>query len=89
MDVLEIHDALGPTAYEAEIQALVVSRETQSGGEMVNSVRQEKGLHSLEMYVIDVIAAARTDLKGEKDEKKLKELKMGSTGIRQWILDHQ
>jgi hypothetical protein len=27
-------------------------------------------------------------LKGEHDESKLKELKMGSTAIRQWIKDH-
>lgn len=88
MDVVEIHDALGPTGYESDIQALVVSKETHSGGAMVNNVRAEKGLNSLEMFIIDVIAAAKKDLQGEEDEKRLKELKMGSTGIRQWILDH-
>lgn len=29
------------------------------------------------------------DLSGEADEKRLKELKMGSTAIRQWIADTQ
>lgn len=90
MDVLEIHDPLGPTAYEADIQVLVVSKETVSGGGMVNRVRREKELGELELFVVDVIAAdERRDLTGEKDEGRLKELKMGSTGIRQWIRNHQ
>lgn len=91
MDVLEIHDPLGPTGYEADIQALVVSRETESGGTMVNRVREERGLGRLEMFVIDVIAWSpeKGDLSCERDEVRLKDLKMGSTGVRQWIRDHQ
>jgi pantetheine-phosphate adenylyltransferase len=108
MDVVEIHDALGPTAWDPEIDALVVSTETLSGGEMVNSTRRSKGLPELELFVIDVIASTlaqddsrdidrqreerldsvkTVDLSEESDEKKLKELKMGSTAIRQWILN--
>ena len=134
MDVVEIQDAFGPTAWDREIDTLVVSRETLSGGEAVNSLRKEKGLPELKLYIIEVIASAlahthvmadiemesatadsipssslesteertaklpigvndhhhvRTlDLSQETDEKRLKELKMGSTAIRKWIAEH-
>lgn len=134
LDVVEIQDPYGPTAWDADIGCLVVSRETVSGGRAVNQKRREGGLGELEVWVIDVIAAtasgpasagprAGTDpivgagastvvgvgeeastieaegtrtgtiplhehLKGEHDESKLKELKMGSTAIRHWIKDH-
>lgn len=61
MDVLEIHDGFGPTAWDEDIDALVVSTETRSGGEMVNRVRKEKGLRDLELFVIDVIASNLVD----------------------------
>ena len=101
LDVVEIHDPFGPTAWDGDIQALVVSKETVSGGEAVNNKRKEKGLGSLDVWVIDVIAAEpiigdsvekgdvkSRDLSNVDDEKELKELKMGSTAIRQWIKDH-
>ncbi|KAK4688641.1 pantetheine-phosphate adenylyltransferase, partial [Tremellales sp. Uapishka_1] len=96
LDIQEIHDAFGPTAYEPDIQALVVSRETRQGGEMVNRLRGEKQLPALELFVIDVISsnlvseteAETVDLTEEEDER-LKELKMGSTAIRQWIREHE
>ena len=102
-EVVEIHDPYGPTAWDADIQCLVVSKETQSGGVTVNTKRQEKGLGQLDVFVIDVIASTpheeemmaqeteqgvMHELSQEEDEGKLKELKMGSTAIRQWIKDH-
>jgi pantetheine-phosphate adenylyltransferase len=57
LDVCEIHDPYGPTAWDGDIQALVVSRETMSGGEAVNKKRREGGLGELDIWVIDVIAA--------------------------------
>lgn len=99
LDVVEIQDPFGPTAWDPDIQCLVVSRETLSGGEAVNRKRAEKAFDQLEVFVIDVIASelegagdgegvTTMDLTGSKDEKELKELKMGSTAIRQWIRDH-
>ena len=111
MEVVEITDGYGPTAWDEDIQALVVSQETFSGGQAVNELRKEKGLSTLDMFVINVIASKldiereesdndttlklkigdeiRTlDLSGEKDENRLKQLKMGSTAIRQWIAEH-
>ncbi|EIW69660.1 hypothetical protein TREMEDRAFT_19339, partial [Tremella mesenterica DSM 1558] len=52
----EINDPLGPTAWDEDIQALVVSRETVAGGEMVNTKRRENGLGELELFIVDVIA---------------------------------
>ena len=127
MDVVEIFDGYGPTAWDDDIQALVVSQETLGGGKAVNKLRGEKELPLLDIFVIDVIASrlevpeseeggavvpveeesdeeeerrgkihvrigheVRTlDLSGEKDEQRLKELKMGSTAIRQWIADRR
>jgi pantetheine-phosphate adenylyltransferase len=98
LDVVEIHDGLGPTAWDPDIDALVVSTETLSGGGMVNDTRRRKGFQELEVFVIDVIASrldeesegVRTvDLSGERDEKRLKELKMGSTAIRQWLAEQK
>jgi pantetheine-phosphate adenylyltransferase len=106
LDVVEIHDPFGPTAWDGDIQALVVSKETVSGGEAVNKKRKEKGLGKLDVWVIDVIAAEPgiaqssekdqgaeggikiRDLNHVDDEGELKDLKMGSTAIRQWIKDH-
>jgi pantetheine-phosphate adenylyltransferase len=106
LDVVEIHDPFGPTAWDGDIQALVVSKETVSGGEAVNKKRKERGLGKLDVWVIDVIAAEPgiaqssennqgieggikiRDLNHVDDEGELKDLKMGSTAIRQWIKDH-
>lgn len=98
MDVVEIEDPYGPTAWDADIHALVVSRETASGGGAINKLRQDKGLPQLEVFTIEVIGAQLSaavsegsggattqDLRGVVDESELKAVKMGSTGIRQWL----
>ncbi|KAK6902893.1 hypothetical protein I203_108153 [Kwoniella mangroviensis CBS 8507] len=89
LQVQEITDIYGPTSTDPNIHALVVSRETVSGGQAVNTKREEKGLGELEIFVVDVIAD-KQDLKlgGVEDEGELKELKMGSTGIRKWIMEN-
>jgi hypothetical protein len=57
LNVLEIHDGFGPTRDEQDIQALVISEETKSGGEAVNALRKKNGLAELEVWSIDVISA--------------------------------
>lgn len=102
MNVLEIHDAYGPTAWDEDIDALVISKETTSGGDAVNRVRREKGLKELAIFSADVISSTlvedeislassvRTrDLTGDLDEAQLKGLKLSSTTIRQWVADHE
>ncbi|KLT44765.1 hypothetical protein CC85DRAFT_270777 [Cutaneotrichosporon oleaginosum] len=95
LDVVEIQDALGPTAWDPEISLLVVSKETLSGGNMVNRVRGEKGLSVLDMLAIDVISSEFAhDKRSTRDlsaveEALLKDAKMGSTGIRDFIARQQ
>lgn len=96
-DVAEIHDGLGPTAWDPSFTGLVVSRETMTGGKEVNRVRSEKGLGALDILSVDVISSTvasdgddvlhTVDL-GEVDDAQLKNLKMGSTAIREWMAAH-
>ncbi len=44
VSVQELHDMFGPSTARAELQALVVSHETLSGGKMVNDKRLENGV---------------------------------------------
>ena len=41
-EVVPITDIYGPTAWDQELDGLVVSHETARGGEMVNQEREEK-----------------------------------------------
>ncbi|KAI2638438.1 cytidylyltransferase [Xylaria nigripes] len=59
---IEIHcvvlqDAFGPTITEEDMDVLVVSGETRSGGEAVNAKRRERGWHALEIFEVDVLDA--------------------------------
>lgn len=55
IEILPINDVCGPTGHEPNIQALIVSKETQAGGDTVNEVRKEKGLSPLEVFVVDIL----------------------------------
>ncbi|KAI0054014.1 Nucleotidylyl transferase [Auriscalpium vulgare] len=83
-DVVPIDDVYGPTGWDPNVQALVVSKETLSGGAAVDKRRQEKQLPPLQTFVIDVISHTSHRLDDE-DAELLKKTKMSSTFIRQWI----
>jgi len=87
-DIVPINDVYGPTATDPNIQALVVSKETASGGKAVDQCREEKGLPPLKTFVIDVISRNSRRLDVE-DAEALKQAKMSSTYIRQWIVSRQ
>ncbi len=107
-DIVPLHDVYGPTATDPNIQALVVSKETASGGKagkclmtvvalfgdvfmyscQVDKCREEKGLPRLKTLVIDVISHRSHRLEAE-DVEALKQAKMSSTYIRQWIVSRQ
>ncbi|KAG9252760.1 uncharacterized protein F5Z01DRAFT_637927 [Emericellopsis atlantica] len=57
----EILDAYGPTTRERDLDALVVSGETRSGGKAVNDKRRETGWHELEVFEIDVLHATEQE----------------------------
>lgn len=54
---VRIQDAFGPTVTREDIDALVVSGETRSGGKAVNDRRIEQGWKALEVFEVDVLNA--------------------------------
>ena len=79
LELVPIQDVYGPTAYDPDISALVISEETRAGAKSIAELRKEKGLQELDVFVIDVI--------GDKTNKvaieTMAEEKMSSTKIRQ------
>ncbi|KAL4946689.1 hypothetical protein BDV06DRAFT_54407 [Aspergillus oleicola] len=55
LKMAQIHDPYGPTITEENISAIIVSKETRSGGAAVNQERAKRGWHQLEVYEVDVI----------------------------------
>ncbi|CAG8492985.1 10366_t:CDS:2 [Gigaspora rosea] len=78
-EVVPIYDAYGPTITDPDIHALVVSKETVSGAELVNDERQKRGFGILEIFVIEVISSTNPSL----EEVELKKLKLSSTYLRE------
>jgi len=84
-DLVSIKDVYGPTGTDPDIHALVVSRETLGGAAAIDKERAHKGLPALQTFVIDVISASSAKLDHE-DVELLKQTKMSSTFIREWIV---
>ncbi|KAJ7046947.1 hypothetical protein C8F04DRAFT_1062255 [Mycena alexandri] len=84
-DVVPINDVYGPTGWDADIQGLVVSKETADGAVAIASHRAAHDLPALKTFTIDVISATETNL-SDADASLLKQTKMSSTYIREWIL---
>ncbi len=57
VECVRIQEAFGPTITVREIEALIVSGETRSGGQAVNEKRVEQGWRPLEVYEVDVLDA--------------------------------
>ncbi|EJD44148.1 Nucleotidylyl transferase [Auricularia subglabra TFB-10046 SS5] len=90
LDIVPIQDVYGPTGWEADIQALVVSRETLPGAASIAKLREEKDLPKLDVFIINVVSHDAARVLGESlDAETLVKSKMSSTAIRQWIVDHQ
>ncbi|KAF9479297.1 hypothetical protein BDN70DRAFT_878974 [Pholiota conissans] len=85
-DIVPINDVYGPTGWDPDIQALVVSKETLSGGEAIAKHRAAHNLPPLRTFLIDVISATNSNL-DHADVEWLKLHKLSSTYIRQWIVD--
>lgn len=76
--IVPIKDVCGPTGTVPDIECLVVSRETISGGEFVNKTRLAKGLSKLDISVVNVL--------GGNEEDGWKE-KLSSTELRKILMD--
>ncbi|KZT71290.1 Nucleotidylyl transferase [Daedalea quercina L-15889] len=87
-DVVAISDVYGPTAWDPNVHALIVSKETLPGAASIHKHREEKGLPPLRTFVIDVISSSEASL-DDRDAEALKNTKMSSTFIRQWIVHNR
>lgn len=78
LKLVEISDMFGPTITDEGISALVVSKETRSGGAAVNDERAKKGWKSLDVFEVDVLES------GEAPTSELESFasKISSTDIR-------
>ncbi|KAI0362418.1 Nucleotidylyl transferase [Trametes cingulata] len=84
-DIVPINDVYGPTGWDPNVQALVVSKETLPGASSIAKRREEQSLPPLKTFVIDVISATEASVDAG-DAALLKTAKMSSTYIREWIV---
>ncbi|KAF7562591.1 hypothetical protein G7046_g1547 [Stylonectria norvegica] len=81
---VNIHDPFGPTISEEDVDAIVVSAETRSGGLAINERRAAKEWKTLKVYEIDVLDAREiTDQDNESSKSEDFSAKISSTAIRQ------
>jgi phosphopantetheine adenylyltransferase len=80
IECVEIQDLFGPTITDENVTALVVSRETRSGGVAVNTKRAEKGWKPLEVFEVGVLDALED--KPSTIETEEFAAKISSTAIR-------
>ncbi|KAK2466684.1 hypothetical protein APHAL10511_000942 [Amanita phalloides] len=81
-------DIYGPTGWDPDIQALVVSRETLEGAQSIASHRASCSLPALQVFVIDVISSTSSCL-DHANAEWLKKNKLSSTFIRKWIVEQR
>jgi len=53
--ILPLNDPFGPTVSDSEIQAIVVSRETEPRAYEINEIRKKKGLPPLGVVTIEMV----------------------------------
>ncbi|KAI1383923.1 pantetheine-phosphate adenylyltransferase-like protein [Hypoxylon trugodes] len=80
-----IQDAFGPTITTENMDALVVSGETRSGGNAVNDKRKELGWRELETFEVDVLDAE--GIVHKSAEARDFAQKLSSTAIRKQIAE--
>ncbi|XP_055689567.1 bifunctional coenzyme A synthase [Lutzomyia longipalpis] len=78
-EVVPISDPFGPTATDPDMDLIVVSQETQRGGEKVNELRQKNNLNKLQIHCIGM-------LEGESVGEEDKEVKISSSNQRMDLL---
>ncbi|KAL4974860.1 hypothetical protein BDW66DRAFT_78824 [Aspergillus desertorum] len=78
LKMAQILDSYGPTITEEDLSALVVSKETRSGGAAVNQERAKRGWKQLEVFEVDVIHSGEVPSGDAEDFAS----KISSTDIR-------
>jgi phosphopantetheine adenylyltransferase len=80
--LVQIADPFGPTITEEDLGALIVSAETRSGGQAVNTERNKRGWASLEVFEVDVLQTGEAQAVADTSASSF-ESKISSTEIRQ------
>lgn len=78
---VQISDPFGPTITDESISALVVSKETRSGGKAVNDERENKGWRKLDVFEVDVLDFEGVE-EGTNASAEAFATKISSTDIR-------
>ena len=71
----ELEDPVGPTGTDPNLEALILTREVEKGGKMVNDTREKNGLRPVQLVFVDMILA-------DIEEKSQFSNKTASTFIR-------
>jgi len=53
LHIFALKDRSGPTATDAEIEAIILSKEVEAAGPIMNAQRAENGLQPMSLYVLD------------------------------------
>lgn len=80
--LVQIADPFGPTITEENLSALIVSAETRSGGQAVNTERDKRGWDALEVFEVDVLQTGEAQAVADTSASNF-ESKISSTDIRQ------
>lgn len=68
-EIVPIHDPFGPTVTDPDMDCIVVSSETERGGEKINAIRESKGFKHLEIYSIPLVEVKQLLVEREKEGK--------------------
>ena len=60
-EIVPLSDPAGPTKTDPDIECLVVSAETLSGGHAVNKIRKEAGLPEMDLFSIELVSGVQPD----------------------------
>jgi len=79
----ELSDPVGPTGTDPTLEALILTREVEKGGKMVNDARAHNGLKPLTLVFVDMILAEVS----EEDRATASQFsnKTSSTFIREYL----
>lgn len=88
-DTPALQDVYGPTASDPDVQGILVSEETRKGASAIADVRSERGLSSLKLFVIKVIAPQKVLDGATTSREDMVKAKIGSTAIRARIRARQ
>jgi len=72
--IVPIDDPFGPSITDPDLQCIVVSKETERGGQSVNKRRVEKGLNSIHVDVVDLVGPEDSDESSKVSSTALRKL---------------